>query len=340
MHLEFDDVDPDEYSGLPKIKHVSHPHATLNRKPVSPKSKKGKSVQVIEPVQAQVDEMRMSYHASRHEHEWLLGSLEIFYEQQWFDDVLRLIKGGKEASVYLCAANASVGMEYLAAKVYRPRRFRSLKNDHFYQEGRSRLDQSGNLILDDGMNHAMDKRTQYGLELLHGSWIEHEFQTMRILHEAGADTPIPLERGNNVILMSYVGEAESPAPTLNTIDLSRQEAQVLFERVLHNIEVMLDHNRVHADLSAYNILYWDGDITLIDFPQAINPDENNNAYMIFQRDITRVCEYFARQGVSSKPVQIARSLWQARNRRITPQLDPRFLDDQSEADRMIWNNRD
>jgi RIO kinase 1 len=74
---------------------------------------------------------------------------------------------------------------------------------------------------------------------------------------------------------------------------------------------MLTYQRVHGDLSAFNILYWEGEIALIDFPQAINPDCNPNAYLIFQRDVRRVCEYFAKQGVKSNPAELAEEIWTA-----------------------------
>ncbi len=45
----------------------------------------------------------------------------------------------------------------------------------------------------------------------------------------------------------------------------------LYERLLRNIEIMLEHGIVHGDLSAYNVLYWEGQITLIDFPQVVSP---------------------------------------------------------------------
>ncbi len=54
---------------------------------------------------------------------------------------------------------------------------------------------------------------------------------------------------------------------------------------------MLANNVVHGDLSAYNILYWQGDIRIIDFPQAVNPYKNPNAYRIFERDVERICQY-------------------------------------------------
>jgi len=261
-----------------------------------------------------------TYQASRHEHAWIIRSLGGFYEHRWIDNVLRLLKGGKEASVYLCAANASTQAgEYIAAKVYRPRMFRNLKNDHLYREGRMDLDADGNQILNGGMLHAMHKRTAYGLELLHGSWIMHEFQTLQRLHDAGVDVPRPYACENNAILMEYIGDPWVPAPTLNAIELERDESPALFERVLRNIDRMLAQECIHGDLSAYNILYWEGEIWLIDFPQVVHPDENRDAYRILCRDVRRICEYFARQGVEADAERIAADLWTSHGRELKPE---------------------
>ena len=52
-----------------------------------------------------------------------------FYEDKWFTDVLYRVKAGKEATVYCCQAGPAVGHELIAAKVYRPRMFRAMRND-------------------------------------------------------------------------------------------------------------------------------------------------------------------------------------------------------------------
>jgi len=295
-------------------------------------------------------EFNFSYTASRHERGWIIDSLGDFFEQKWLDDILRLVKGGKEANVYQCLANPSVQMgvptqqkadqkrdlPFLAAKVYRPQRFRNLKNDHVYREGRGDLDESGNQITDDGMLHAIRKRTEYGRQLQHTSWIEHEVKTMERLYAAGADVPRVYASGKNAILMAYIGDQDMAAPVLYGIKLTKKEARRLFERVLHNIEIMLSQERIHADLSAFNILYWDGEITLIDFPQAINPQINRNAYRIFERDVTRICEYFARQGVESEPRRLASQIWKAHHLRQISDVHPALLDAENESDQRYW----
>jgi RIO kinase 1 len=333
---DLEDLDP-----LPIIKNT--PTAMYRHKYKVGKSKLKKPpidlVDKLTEVGEDRNTFEFSYHASLYEAGWLVDSLGIFYEQHWIDDVLRLIKGGKEASVYQCLANpltAGGKHTFLAAKVYRPRQFRSLKNDHLYRENRANLDSDGNVIGDDGKQHAIRKKTEFGLELLHTSWLEHEYKTMQLLKQVGADTPIPFICEDNAILMEYIGNEDMAAPTLNTISLSTREARSLFQRVVHNVELMLSVGRVHADLSAYNILYWQGDITLIDFPQAISPQENRNAYQIFERDILRVCDYFIRQGVRSDPRQLSARLWTSFRYPVQPDIHPGLLDAEDDKDRVYW----
>lgn len=273
------------------------------------------------------NELHFSYAGSKHERAWLTESLKEFYRQQWFDDILRLVTGGgKEASVYQCLANQTTQTKYLAAKVYRPRQFRQLRNDSLYREGRLHLDDEGHEIQDGGALHAIRKRTNFGMRLMHTSWIEHEFQTMTLLHEAGADIPKPYVSGNNAILMDYIGGDDVPAPTLNNVKLPAKDVQRIFDKALHNVELMLANKRVHGDLSAYNILYWEGEIYLIDFPQAIDPRENRNAYAIFRRDITRLCEYFQSQGMKINPHDLAENLWLKHGYDSVPNIHPRLLE--------------
>jgi RIO kinase 1 len=335
-HLDFDyQSQLDEIGPGARIKNMGRSRKEKNGKNAQKKAAAA-APPSVDAVENQPEEFTFSYSAKLHEGEWIHSALNGFYEQM-IDDVLRIIRGGKEASVYQCLANPSVGAPYLAAKIYRPRMFRNLKNDHIYREGRGDLDASGNLVTNDGMLHAMRKRTRYGLELLHTSWINHEYKTLQVLHAAGADVPEPYASGHNTILMEYIGGEDAAADTLNSIDLPPAEAKDLFERVLHNIKIMLDHNRVHGDLSAYNILYWDGEITLIDFPQAIEPQQNNNSFRIFERDVVRICEYFGRQGVKANGREIASKMWMDHHYRITPALDPRFLDADSDEDRQVWD---
>ncbi len=157
---------------------------------------------------------------------------------------------------------------------------------------------------------------------MHTSWIEHKFRILQRLYKAGCDVPIPYARGHNAILVSFIGNERIAAPTPNGIKLNKKLAQTLFERTIENIHLMLTNQRVHGDLSAYNILYWEGSITLIDFPQAIDPACNPNAYPIFQRDVIHICEYFQRQGIQNKPPEPAEELWVSHGYSTSPHFLP------------------
>jgi RIO kinase 1 len=282
---------------------------------------------------------KFTYKAARFEDWWLLESLGDFYEHRWITDVLRRLKGGKEASVYLCRSGPAIEAPLVIAKVYRPRSLRNLKNDSQYRTGRPDLDANGHVIVDDGDLHAMRKRTNYGEELRHQSWIAYEFQTLEKLHAAGADVPLPYAMEKNAILMDYIGDLNSAAPTLNTVTLDPDEGQSLFERVIRNVDLLLSNQRIHGDLSAYNILYWDSDITLIDFPQVVPPEDNPSAWTIFLRDMTRVCQYFASSGLKHDARKLAVDLWISHGYKIVKEVDPRNLDPEKKEDRRLWDEQ-
>jgi len=257
-----------------------------------------------------------TYQPSKYEAGWLLSSLETFYEQTWITDVQALVKGGKEASVYRCAAHPRTQREFLAVKVYRPKMFRSLSNDKMYREGRQILTAEGRAVkeTDHRTMRAIGKKSAFGEHVAHTSWLMHEFATLSRLYEAGAAVPQPIAAGDNAILMGYVGDGQMAAPLLNDVRLDSDEALRLFSEVLRNLDLMLKFEMIHGDLSAYNILYWEGRITIIDFPQVTNSRTNSNAHFILQRDIERICDYFQRQGVRSDPDAVFRRLLNAHPR--------------------------
>ncbi len=282
---------------------------------------------------------KFTYKAARFEEWWLLDSLGNFYEHKWITDVLKRVKGGKEASVYQCQPGAEVDAPLVAAKVYRPRSLRNLKNDGEYRVGRVDLDEDGNALVKQADIHAIAKRTSYGEELRHQSWIAYEFKTLETLFEAGVDVPKPYALEKNAILMEFVGDAVTAAPPLSSMALYVDEAQEIYERVVRNIDIMLTHNRIHGDLSAYNILYWEGDIKLIDFPQVVLPESNPSSWNIFQRDVIRVCQYFSAQGMDCDARKLAVDLWTSHGHKVFKEVDPKFLDPEKPEDRKAWNQR-
>ncbi|MEO0594660.1 MAG: RIO1 family regulatory kinase/ATPase, partial [Chloroflexota bacterium] len=248
-----------------------------------------------------------------HENQWLQDSLISFFYQDLITDIMAVVKGGKEASVYRARAHESTGKTWLAAKVYRPRFFRSLRNDKMYRQGRAALNRDGKEInaKDWRALKAMSKGGNQGQTMSHTSWLMYENKTLHDLYNAGASVPQPIEVSENALLMEYIGDENGSAPTLSEVTIMPEEVEPLFRDVMRNIDIMLQHNIIHGDLSAYNILYWEGKIVLIDFPQVVDIHNNPHARKILTRDILRVCENFQNLGLDVNAQEIADSLWYA-----------------------------
>ncbi len=228
-------------------------------------------------------------------------ALDYFFAEGLITEPLYPVKSGKEATVYCCHAHPATGAELLAAKIYRPRTHRGFKNDAIYQEGR--------VITNGQVRRAVQKKSRFGRQMQFAMWVEHEFEALTALSRAGADVPRPISHTQNAILMEYFGDMEQAAPSLESSELSREQARAVFDGLLHNIELWLAHNYVHGDLSAYNVLYWQGQAKIIDFPQAVDPRFNGSASALLTRDIENICHYVARYGLVYDGRHIAERLW-------------------------------
>jgi RIO kinase 1 len=222
---------------------------------------------------------------------------------QLIDDVLFPVKSGKEATIFCCSGGVRAPSEFVAVKVYKTQRFRAFRNDSIYQEGR--------VILDRRARRAYSKRTQFGREVQASGWTNAEYATLRLLHRAGASVPEPYGHSEGAVAMEWIGDAEHPALQLKDVHhMEPGEAQVLLDRLLGEIELWLACNVVHADLSAYNLLWSPPRLLAIDFPQACDPRFNPNAAWLLARDIRNVCGAFARFGAEAEPNAIADELWE------------------------------
>lgn len=227
--------------------------------------------------------------------------IKTFIEDGWIEEVLFPIKSGKEAAVYCCRACPGRGHAFFALKVYKPRQNRSFQAASVYQEGR--------VITNARTARAVQNKSRFGRAVEFGAWAHHEFMTLSLLHAAGADVPYPVRASSNAILIEFVGQNGRSAPQLRDVRLSPAEAEILVEQALRNIEVMLSCHVVHGDLSAYNMLYSDGRLRVIDLPQAVDARTNPHAKSLLARDVANVCRYFAAQGADAKPGAFAEELW-------------------------------
>lgn len=229
--------------------------------------------------------------------------LEHFFNEGYLSEVLYMVKSGKEATVYCCTAGPALDTsdELVAAKIYRSRHNRNFKNDAVYQEGR--------MPKNTHERRAVRGKSEFGREVQAGMWVGFEFATMKALYKGGAAIPRPLEISGSALVMEYFGDHDEAAPLLHQAPFEPEEARTLFQQVMDNIRLWLSLNYIHGDLSAYNILYWQGQAKIIDFPQAVDPRFNSNALSLLTRDVENICRFFGRYGVESQPARIVDNLW-------------------------------
>ena len=232
-------------------------------------------------------------------------TFEHFIDEGLITSVIRPIQSGKEASVHLCRANPSTtGEDLVALKIYHPLNRRDFRDEGLYRHGE--------WIKERRVRVALEKRTKFGREVQGGLWVGREWEALRALASASVPVPVPrpIERTDDAILMTYVGDLDDAAPQLRSYrPEDAEEARSLFDQVVRAVELMLFNDIVHADLSPYNVLVWDGRVTVIDLPQAVDPRKNSHAEALLRRDIERIVDHFERFGVSASAERITEDLW-------------------------------
>jgi RIO kinase 1 len=157
---------------------------------------------------------------------------------------------------------------------------------------------------------AIARRSEHGREVLFSAWISREKETLDALHRAGANVPRPLTQLGSAFLMGWIGDEDEAAPQLRQVRFDDpSKATRIFDFLAAQVELWLAHDIVHGDLSEYNVLFWRGRPVVIDFPQALDPRFNRNAYSLLQRDLGNLGGYFERVGVRRDPKALAAAMW-------------------------------
>jgi RIO kinase 1 len=212
------------------------------------------------------------------------------------------LKSGKEAEVFVVERTYLDRSCLLAHKRYRPRtvthkgeleelgfqRGNSFMNDLAYRDGRK--------FAKSRDQRAAERMTNYGKKLLTGRWTGHELDMMQQAWRAGVNVPYPVGPRGDGLLMQFVGDAERAAPRLSEARLGPTGVRSAFTQLLDNLRLLVEAGFVHADLSAYNLLWWHDELWMIDFPQAVDITTNPHALDYLHRDLTNVCGWFTRHG--------------------------------------------
>ncbi len=190
------------------------------------------------------------------------------------------VKSGKEATVYKVILDGTL----VAMKLYKNPEERSFKNAGAYLVGKHYKTSSH--------KRAIEKNNKFAKSLKHENWVKREFAMLQKLFEKGACIPQPILQIDNAIFMELLGNEAEIAQRLCDIALTKAEAQKAFDLIIKNIKIFWDFGIVHADLSEYNILYWNSKPYIIDFPQSIDIRNQENAEEFLDCDLRNITRFF------------------------------------------------
>ena len=226
--------------------------------------------------------------------EWVLTSGDATEED------LGVLKTGKEADVSLVERVLGDRVNLLAAKRYRDTQHRQFRNDAAYRASKVRTNSRE--------ERAAERQTRFGSSVRAHTWAVNEMLRLTRLWAIGVRVPYPVQRLGTEVLLEYIGDADHMAPRLVNSGVSRTDAAALCDQAVDALRKMTWDGLVHADLSPYNVLVWEGELVIIDLPQAVDLDDNPNAYDFLQRDVTNLIGWFAKRGVDVDPSAIFNDL--------------------------------
>jgi RIO kinase 1 len=214
------------------------------------------------------------------------------------DEVVRPLKSGKEASVYV----VRTGDDVLCAKVYKDMAQRSFQARVQYQEGRK--------VRGSRQARAIGKASKFGRREQETAWKNAEVDALYQLAAAGVCVPAPRGYFHGVLLMSLVtDEAGRSAPRLGEVELTPAQARDYHARLVADVVRMLCVDVIHGDLSEYNVLVAPDGPVIIDFPQVVSASGNNAARAMLLRDVHNIRDSLTRFAPELAATHFGEEMW-------------------------------
>lgn len=224
--------------------------------------------------------------------------LQALITEGLIDSVVRQLKSGKEADVYVVRC----GEDTCAAKIYKEAHKRSFRQAVDYTENRK--------VRNSRQARAMAKGTAFGRQQQEAAWQSAEVDALYRLAAAGVRVPQPHNFLDGVLLMELVADEHGDAaPRLNDLVFTEAQAQQHHATLVAEVVRMLCAGVIHGDLSEFNILLAGDGPVIIDLPQAVDAAGNNHAPRMLMRDVDNLRGFFGRFAPSLLRTQYGPEIW-------------------------------
>ena len=250
--------------------------------------------------------------------------LQALIDDGVIDEVMRPLKSGKEAAVYVVRA----GDDVRCAKVYKDMAQRSFKQRVQYQEGRK--------VRGSREARAIGKASKYGRKQQESAWKNTEVDALYQLRDAGVRVPEPHGYFHGVLVMELVVDTDGhSAPRLCEVELSPDQARGFHRFLMRQVVKMLCVGLIHGDLSEYNVLVAPDGPVIIDLPQVVSAAGNNAARAMLLRDVNNLTASLGRWAPELLDTWYAEEMWalfEAGALHPDSELTGKFVHDESTAD--------
>ncbi|MBB3343440.1 PA4780 family RIO1-like protein kinase [Luteimonas sp. RC10] len=224
--------------------------------------------------------------------------LQALIDDGVIDAVVRPLKSGKEAAVYVVRS----GDEVRCAKVYKDMAQRSFQQRVQYQEGRK--------VRGSREARAIGKASKYGRKQQETAWKNTEVDALYQLRAAGVRVPEPFGYVHGVLVMELVTDADGfSAPRLGEVALDADQARDYHRALVREVVRMLCCGLIHGDLSPYNVLVDAQGPVVIDFPQVVSAAGNNAARTMLLRDVNNLTAYLGRAAPELLDTWYGEEMW-------------------------------
>jgi RIO kinase 1 len=230
------------------------------------------------------------HHGPRPYPDWLVTSSAAI------DTDLGVLKTGKEADVVLVERAVPGDRQQaclLAAKRYRSVEHRLFRRDTGYTEGRQ--------VRNTRDTRAIARKSSHGRSVESGLWAAAEWTNLTTMYAAGVPVPYPVQLDGGEICMELITDSGADAaPRLHQLRPSFEAVVSLYDQFLAAMRTMAAMGIVHGDLSPYNTLVADVDVSprlvIIDVPQVVELISNPHAMDFLQRDCSTMARWFTSRG--------------------------------------------
>jgi RIO kinase 1 len=136
------------------------------------------------------------------------------------------------------------------------------------------------------------RHTQKGIVF---AWTQKEFRNLQRAAEVNVRVPEPYDAERNILIMEFIGKDGVPAPRLRDVKLDEPER--IYQAIeSYMVTLYQEAKLVHADLSEFNILLYEGEPIIIDMGQSVLLDHPMSREFLL-RDVRNIVKYFKKLGV-------------------------------------------